>query len=125
MNEENWDHNMEVDAVESQVVCVSREEVLRALYEMMKGRAPGPSEVSLELIAASGGLGIQVMAEICQKVLDRFGMPVEWAPSIVAPIFNGKGDTRNCSCHRAMNFLQHGIKAVKMVLERDFMELSL
>ena len=31
-----------------------------------------PSKVSLELIAASGGVGIQVMAEICQKGLDGF-----------------------------------------------------
>ena len=32
MNEENhWDHNVEGDAVESQVVCVNREEVLQAL----------------------------------------------------------------------------------------------
>ena len=28
---------------------------------------PGPSEVSIELIAASGGVGIQVMVEICQS----------------------------------------------------------
>ena len=33
---------------------------------MKTGRAPGPSEVSLVLIAASGGVGIQVMVEICQ-----------------------------------------------------------
>ena len=33
---------------------------------MKTGKAPGPSEVSLELIAASGGVGIQVMADICQ-----------------------------------------------------------
>ena len=37
---------------------------------MKTGKAPGPSEVSLELIAVSGVVGIQVMAEICQKVLD-------------------------------------------------------
>ena len=30
-------------------------------------KAPGPSEVSLELIAASGGAGIQVMAMIRQS----------------------------------------------------------
>ena len=30
------------------------------------------------------------MAEICQKVLDGFGIPAEWAISIVVPIFNGK-----------------------------------
>ena len=29
------------------------------------------------------------MAEKCQKVLDGFDMPVEWALSIVAQIFKG------------------------------------
>ena len=63
---------MEGDAVEGPVVCVSREEVLQALSEMKTGKAHGPSEISLQLIAASGGVGIQVIAEICQKVLDGF-----------------------------------------------------
>ena len=45
MNKENdWDYNVEGDAVES-----------------------------------------QVMVGICQKVLDGFGMPAEWALSIVVP----------------------------------------
>ena len=36
MNEENdWDHNVEGYAVEGQVVCVSREDVLLALNEMI------------------------------------------------------------------------------------------
>ena len=35
MNEENdWDHNVEGDAVEGAVVCVGREEVLQVLNEM-------------------------------------------------------------------------------------------
>ena len=35
MNEENdWDHNVEGDAVEGSVIFVSREEVLQALNEM-------------------------------------------------------------------------------------------
>ena len=45
---------------------------------MVIGKVPGPSVVTLDLNAASGGVGIQVMSEICQKVLDGFGMPVEW-----------------------------------------------
>ena len=66
MNDENdWDRNVEGDAV----VCVSREDVLQALNEMT-GKAPGHSVVSLEVIAASGGVRLQVMAEICQTVLD-------------------------------------------------------
>ena len=66
MSEENdWDHNVKGDAVKGPVVSVSREEVLQALNEIKTGKAPGPSEVTLELIAASGGVEIQVMAETC------------------------------------------------------------
>ena len=85
---------------------------------MKTGINPGPSEVSLELIAVSGGEGIQVMAEICQKVLDGFGIPAEWAPCIVVPIFKGKGDIRNCSCYRAVKLLEHSMKVVERVLEK-------
>ena len=67
-NEENdWDH-VKGDAVEGSVVCVSREEVLQALNEMKTGKVPGPSEVSLELIADSAVVGYQVMVEICQSL---------------------------------------------------------
>ena len=34
---------------------------------MKTGKDLGPSEISLELIAASGGVGIQVMTEICLR----------------------------------------------------------
>ena len=121
MNEENdWDHNVEGDTVEGPVVCVCREEVLQALSELKTEKAPGPSEVSLGLITAGGGVGKQVMAVICQRVLDGFGMTAEWALSIVVPIFKGKGDTRSCSCHRAVKLLEHGMKMVKMVLAKGF-----
>ena len=37
MNEENdWGHNVEGDAIEGPVICVSREEVLQALNEKKK-----------------------------------------------------------------------------------------
>ena len=68
VNEQNdWDHNVEADEVESPVVCVSREEALQALNDMKTGKGPGPSVVSSELIAATGDIRIQVMAEICQS----------------------------------------------------------
>ena len=57
MNEENdWDHNVEGDDVEGTADSVGREEVLQALNEMRTRKAPGPSEVSFELIAASHGV---------------------------------------------------------------------
>ena len=114
MNEEiDWDRNVEGDALEVSVVYVSREEVLQAINEMITGKALGPSEALLELIAASGGVGIHVMSGTCPRVLDGYGMPVEWALSIVVPIFKGKGDIRNCSCYGAVKLLEHEMKVVE------------
>ena len=121
MNDENdFNHYVEGDAVEGPVVCVSREVVLQVLNEMKTGKAPGPSEVSLELIAASREVGIQLMAEICHKVLDVFGMPAEQALSIVVTIIKGKGDIWNCNCYRAVELLEHGMKVVDRVFEKGF-----
>ena len=47
------------------------------LREMKAGKAAGPSEVGVEMIAASGEIGIGVMVELCQGVLDGRGMPDE------------------------------------------------
>ena len=57
---------------------------------MITGIAPGLSDISLELIAANGGVGIDVMAEVCRIVLYGFGMSVEWAVGIVVQIFMGR-----------------------------------
>ena len=85
---------------------------------MKTGIAPVVSEVSLELIAASGGVGVKVMDEICLKVLDGFGMPIEWALSIVVAIFKGNDDIRNCSCYSAVKLLEYGMNVVVRVLEK-------
>ena len=92
-----WKDYVEGGAVEGQVVNI--EEVVHVVNEIKTGKALGPSDISLELIAASREEGIQLTAEIYQRVLDVFEMPVEWALCIVVPIFKGKGDIRNCSCH--------------------------
>ena len=92
--------------------------MLQALNKMKTGKGPGPSDVSLDLIAASRGIGIQVMADICQKVLDGFGISAEWALRIVVPIFKGKGDILNCSCYGAVKLLEHGMKVVERMLEK-------
>ena len=47
-------------------------------------------------------------------------MPVEWALSIVVPIFIENGDIRNCGFSRAAKLLEHRMKMVKRVLEKRF-----
>ena len=58
------------------------------------------------------------MPKICQKVQDGFGMPAEWALSILVPIIKGKGDIRNCSYRRTVKLHEHGMNMVEMEIER-------
>ena len=93
MNKENeWDHTTTINVVEGPIEKVSREEIVKALRMMKQGKAAGPSEVRTEMVVASGEIGIQVMIELCQRVLDGLGIPAEWTTSILIPIFKGKGD---------------------------------
>ena len=53
--------------------------MLKAIREMKVGKAAGPSEVSAEMIVASGEIGIGVMVELFQGVLDGRRVPDDWA----------------------------------------------
>ena len=53
---------MEIDAVEK----VARNEIVEALQKKKSGKATGPSEVSTEMIVASGKIGVKVTMEPCQ-----------------------------------------------------------
>ena len=61
MNDKDDHYYMEGDAVERQLDCVSRDEVVHQSIKMKIGKAHGPSYVSLEFIGASREIGHQVM----------------------------------------------------------------
>ena len=70
------------------------------------------------MIAASGEIGIDVMVELCQGVLDGRGMPDEWGLSVVVLIFKGKGDEISCRAYREVKLQEHAMKTVEKVQER-------
>ena len=49
--------------------------MLKAYNQIKTGTAPGHSDVSLQLIAASGEVEIQVIIKLCHIVLDGLGLP--------------------------------------------------
>ena len=119
MNEENaWDHKVDAAMVEGPVEKVSRKEVREAIRKMKRGKAAGLSEVTTEMIVASGRNAEEVMLQFCQRVLDGKGIPNEWKTSVVVPIFKGKEDVMNCGLYRGVKLLEQGMKIIERVLER-------
>ena len=70
------------------------------------------------MIVASGEIGVKVIMELCQHVLDGRGMPDEWKTSVIVPIFKGKGDVMSSGSHRGVKLLEHAMKIVERVPER-------
>ena len=71
--ENNWDHVTEAIMVEETIKNVFREEIAIAIKVMKPGKAAGTPEVCAE-ISASGVVGVGVMVELCQRVLNGKGM---------------------------------------------------
>ena len=90
---------------------------------MKPGKSAGPSKVCAEMMSDSGEVGVSVMVELCQRMLDGKGMPDEWQTSVLVPIFKGKGYVRNCNTFRGVKLLEHVMKIVERVLERKIRKL--
>ena len=68
MNEENeWDRMVEINVVERPVKKVACNEIVEAMQRMKSGKVTEPSEVSVEMIVASGKIRVKVMMELCQS----------------------------------------------------------
>ena len=76
------------------------------------------------MIVVRGEIGIGVMVELCQGVLDGRGMLDDWVLSVVVPIFKGKGDAMSCMAYRGVKLLEHARKIVKKVLEGRLLCMS-
>ena len=124
MNKENdWDHVTAASMVEGPINNVTCKEMAIAIKVIKPGKGAGRSEVCAEMISASGEVGISVMVELCQRMLDGNRMPDEWQTSGLIPIFKAKGDDRNCNSYTGLKLLEHAVKIVEKVLERRIREL--
>ena len=96
---------------------MARNEIVKAMQKMKSRKAIGPS-VSVKMIVARSEIGVEVLMELCQRVLDGRGMSDEWKTSVIVPIFKGEGDVMSCGSYRGVKLLEHGMKIVERVLER-------
>ena len=86
INEKNeWDHFVETDVVEGSVEKVACNEIVKAMQNIKSGKASGLSEISVEMIVASGEIRVKVMMKLCQHVLDGRKMPDEWKTNVIVP----------------------------------------
>ena len=80
--------------------AISREEVVKALRKMKKGKATGPDNIPVEVWKSLGEEGIYMLWDLMEKIHQEENMPEEWRDSAIVPIYKEKGDIQECGNYR-------------------------
>ena len=94
------------------------EEVREAMSGMKSNKAPGFSEVSIDMLRAGGKECLIWMSDLLKAVWDKEKIPENWRKSLIVPIFKKKGDILKCGNYRGIKLLEHGLKILKGILDK-------
>ena len=72
------------------------------------------------MISALREVGISVMINLCQHLLDGKRMPDKWQISGLMSIFKGKGNVKNCNAYRRVKLLEIAIKMLTESWKEEF-----
>ena len=117
----------EIEVVNKEVNCVSREEVKNALRRTKKGKAVGPDELSVEVGKCMGEMRIKFLTRLFNRLLMGDRMPEKWKRSVLIQIYKNKGDAQCCESYRGIKMISHTMKIYKRIIEaspRDRLEIS-
>ena len=103
MNEENeWDHGISAEIKEAPADCIRISEIVAALKKMKRHKAPGLSQLSAEMIQTTEGIGTHWLLDLCNGIVKEGCIPEDWTPSVLLPIYKGKGDPMECASYRGI-----------------------
>ena len=123
LNEENsWNKGTTCEKVEGPCEPIRKDEILKALRMINKGKAAGPTGVVTKMIMVDENLGVEWMADPCNLIVAEGRIPEDWKCSVLLPVLKGKGDPIECGSYRAIKLLEHSMKVIERVFERRIRE---
>jgi len=95
---------------------ILQDEVISAVKELEKHKAPGIDNIPIEAIQASPAT-IEAITKLCQKIWRTKTWPKEWKRSIYIPLHK-KGDPSDCSNYRTIALIPHASKVLLKIIQR-------
>ena len=123
LNEKNpINVDFHADAVSGPIELVNIEEVKAALKFMKKGKVPGPSQVTTDMLTAAGEENILILHDIYKEVWRKGEIPDDWGCSSTIPLYKGKGDPLTCASYRGIRLLEHCLKILEKIIYKRLMD---
>ena len=99
-------------------LLILKEEIVKAIKSMPKGKAAGPDEIYTALIHALDDLGAEWMTKIANKIYDEGHFPTDMSRSVFITSPKKAGTTK-CELHRTISLMSHMTKVIlKILLQR-------
>ena len=86
---------------------------------MKCGKASGSSVVVIEMLQASGEVGISHMTDLFNGILDEYKVPEDYNTSVIFKCFKNKGKVTDRRSYRGLILLEHLMKVFKKVIEKE------
>ena len=118
-----FDSTDEVMLTEGPSCKVNKSEVIYAVKRSRRRKAPGPSGLVVEMVEASGDVGIEWLTDLFNAILIEGSIPTDWQRSVLIPLFKGKGDPQSFDSYRAIKLLDQVMKIFERILERRIREV--
>ena len=96
---------------------IEREWVKVALQKTKDGKAVGTSGIAAEMLKAAGDIGLDILTDLCNTIIQENSIPSRWDVSIILNCFKGKGAALDCSNYRGLKLIKHALKVFERVIE--------
>ena len=119
LNHENSREKRETrtEGRERDVEDISGEEARTGLRKKKKGKAQGPDVIPVEAWIALGNKGEEFLVNFFNRLLRGEKMPDEWRRSVLVPLYNGKGDIKECRNYRGIKLIGHTMKLWERIIK--------
>ena len=89
----NPDHLSYQPPVEGPPIPIIIDMVNKAISQMKAGKAPGPSDIVVEMIRTAGDMGGSMIRDLAAAIICDGKVPSDWEQSFIACLYKGKGNT--------------------------------
>ena len=96
---------------------IEKEAVSRAINRMKWGKAAGVSELTAEMLKASGDIGVDLVTNLVNAIMYECRVPDDWLRSVIVNVYKGKGDALERGNYRGIKLLDQVMKIMERVLE--------
>ena len=103
--------------VQGPPLYINEDMIYKAISQMKKGKAAGPSGAVLEMLLVSKQHIIPHLTKLANAIISEGRIPKDWNLSHIINCFKGKGDPLSMGNYRGLKLLDHVMKIMERVIE--------